>query len=127
MIHPNPLAFMGLVNKNKKNETGPIHQAVLSGSFNCCRLIASSCSGISLLFHLGSSYWRRCCCVDSVYGIAVCVPVLTRGDPAMVEFLKSDNFIKLVYVFVACFVVMVGFVNKREIIDLYKLTLSACS
>ncbi len=45
----------------------------------------------------------------------------------MVEFLKSDNFIKLVYVAVACFVVMVGFVNKQEIIQLYKLTLSACS
>ena len=45
----------------------------------------------------------------------------------MVEFLKSDNFINLVYVAVACFVVMIGFVNKREIIDLYKLTLSACT
>ena len=45
----------------------------------------------------------------------------------MVEFLKSDNFIKLVYVITACFVVMVGFVNKREIIDLYKITLTACS
>lgn len=60
-------------------------------------------------------------------GIAVNVPVFTRGDAVMVEFLKSDNFIKLVYVAVACFIVMIGFVNKREIIDLYKITLSACT
>jgi hypothetical protein len=50
-----------------------------------------------------------------------------RGDTAMVEFLKSENFIKLVYVLVALTIVMIGFVNKQEIIDLYKFTLSACS
>ena len=58
---------------------------------------------------------------------ALCISVFTKGDTAMVEFLKSENFIKLVYVITACFVVMVGFVNKREIIDLYKITLTACS
>ena len=45
----------------------------------------------------------------------------------MIDFLKSDNFIKLVYIFAACFVVGVGFINKRELIDLYKITISACS
>ena len=45
----------------------------------------------------------------------------------MVEFLKSDNFIKLVYILAAFTIVMIGFVNKQEIIDLYKYTLSACS
>ena len=45
----------------------------------------------------------------------------------MVEFLKSENFIKLVYVATACVIVTIGFVNKQELIELYKLTLSACS
>ncbi len=44
----------------------------------------------------------------------------------MVEFMKSDNFMKLTYVIVACTIVAVGFVNKQEVIDLYKFTLGVC-
>ena len=45
----------------------------------------------------------------------------------MAEFMQSDNFMKLVYLAVACFIVTVGFINKQEVIDLYKYTLSVCS
>jgi hypothetical protein len=45
----------------------------------------------------------------------------------MVEFLKSDNFMKLVYILVVCTILAVGFLNKQEVIDLYKYTLSVCS
>lgn len=45
----------------------------------------------------------------------------------MSEFLRSDNFMKLTYLAVACVVVTIGFVNKQEVIDLYKFTLGVCS
>lgn len=45
----------------------------------------------------------------------------------MVEFLKSDNFMKLTYTIVACIIIAFGFINKQEVIDLYKYTLSVCS
>jgi len=45
----------------------------------------------------------------------------------MVDFMKSDNFMKLVYVIVGCAIIAFGFVNKAEVIDLYKYTLSVCS
>ena len=45
----------------------------------------------------------------------------------MVEFMKCDNFMKLVYVAVGCTIIAVGFVNKQEVIDLYKYTLGVCS
>lgn len=45
----------------------------------------------------------------------------------MVEFLKSDNFMKWVYILMGCTILAVGFVNNQEVIDLYKCTLSVCS
>lgn len=45
----------------------------------------------------------------------------------MVEFLKSDNFMKLTYTIVVCVIIAFGYVNKQELIDLYKYTLSVCS
>jgi len=45
----------------------------------------------------------------------------------MAQFLQSDNFMKLVYVAVFCGIIAFGFVNKQEVIDLYKFTLSTCS
>ena len=45
----------------------------------------------------------------------------------MAQFLQSENFMKLVYVAVACSIIALGFVNKQEVIQLYKYTLSTCS
>jgi len=45
----------------------------------------------------------------------------------MVEFAKSDNFMKLIYLGVACTIVAVGFINKQEVVDLYKFTIGVCS
>lgn len=45
----------------------------------------------------------------------------------MAEFAQSENFMKLIYLGIACTVVAVGFINKQEVIDLYKFTLGVCS
>jgi len=45
----------------------------------------------------------------------------------MAQFLQSQNFMKLIYVAVACTIIAFGYVNKQEVIDLYKFTLSTCS
>lgn len=45
----------------------------------------------------------------------------------MIEFMKSENFIKLTYLIVFCGIIAFGFVNKHEVIELYKMTLSVCS
>jgi len=41
------------------------------------------------------------------------------------EFAKSDNFMKLVYLFVICTVLGLGFLSKGEFVELYKITLAA--
>lgn len=45
----------------------------------------------------------------------------------IIDFLKSDNFMKLVYIAVVLAIVAFGYVNKQEMIDLYKYTLSVCT
>lgn len=45
----------------------------------------------------------------------------------MAEFAQSDNFMKLVYLTIGIAFITVGFVNKQEVIDLYKFTLGVCS
>lgn len=45
----------------------------------------------------------------------------------MSEFAQSDNFMKLVYLTIGIAFITVGFVNKQEVIDLYKFTLGVCS
>ena len=45
----------------------------------------------------------------------------------MAEFAQSENFMKLIYVAIFCTIVAFGFINKQEVIDLYKFTLSTCS
>jgi len=45
----------------------------------------------------------------------------------MIDFMKSENFIKLVYIGVVCTILAVGFVNKGEVIDLYKYTINVCN
>jgi hypothetical protein len=44
----------------------------------------------------------------------------------MYEFLKSPNFIRLVYLAVAIALVVVGFVNKDDLMRLYLATVQAC-
>ena len=45
----------------------------------------------------------------------------------MSEFAQSDNFMKLVYLSVGIALLTIGFVNKQEVIDLYKFTIGVCS
>ena len=45
----------------------------------------------------------------------------------MAEFAQSENFMKLIYLGIACTILAVGFINKQEVIDLYKFTIGVCS
>ena len=45
----------------------------------------------------------------------------------MAEFMQSDNFMKLIYLTIGIAFVTIGFVNKQEVIDLYKFTIGVCS